>query len=113
MKPGGAIAAISGVVAEHPQPAMADYSASKAALSAWLDAVRRETRTVEVQVLDVRFGHLDTGFADRAVEGIAPPMPAGGDVNQAVRAVAEALESGAELVRPGPDGRSVGHKRAR
>ncbi|MFG3367724.1 SDR family NAD(P)-dependent oxidoreductase [Streptomyces sp. NPDC090032] len=92
------MAAVSGAVAEHPQPAMADYSASKAALSAWPDAVRRETHTVGVQVLDVRFGHFDTEFADRAVEVIAPPMPAGGDVNQPARAVVEALESGAEPV---------------
>ncbi|MGW7432260.1 SDR family NAD(P)-dependent oxidoreductase [Streptomyces sp. NPDC054861] len=96
---GGVLAAVTGVVVERPQPMMADYCASKAALSAWLDAVRREVRDDGVRVLDIRLGHLETGFADRAVSGSPPPMPAGGDVALAVRAVAEALGSETERVR--------------
>ena len=65
MRPGSVIAAFTGVIAERPQAGMADSSASKAAPSAWLGAACREARTVGMRVLDVRPGHLDTGFADR------------------------------------------------
>ncbi len=54
LAPGSVIAAVTGAVAERPQPRMADYSASKAALSAWLDAVRREARQAGIRVLDIR-----------------------------------------------------------
>lgn len=101
---GGAVAAVTGVVAERPMPGAADYSASKAALSAWLTAVRREQRRRGVHVLDARLPHMDTGFADRAVAGSPPPMPPGADLDAAVRAVVDALASGAAVVRPGPDG---------
>ncbi|WP_256106193.1 SDR family oxidoreductase [Streptomyces sp. ODS05-4] len=110
---GGALAAVTGVVAERPQPGMADYSASKAALAAWLDAVRREVRPVGVRVLDLRFGHLDTGFADRAVAGEPPRMPPGGDLELSARTAVDALAAGAARVRPGPDGAPVVEDRAR
>ncbi|MFI1094174.1 hypothetical protein [Streptomyces sp. NPDC020917] len=103
-----AIAAATGVVAESPQPLMADYSASKAALGAGLDAVRRETRRSGTQVLDVRFGHPDTGFADRAVSGSPPPLPRGADLQQAVRAIADALETGVDFVRTAPAAAGAG-----
>ncbi|MEU6486868.1 SDR family oxidoreductase [Streptomyces sp. NPDC046887] len=110
---GGVLAAITGVVAERPQPGMADYSASKAALAAWLDAVRREARPAGIRVLDLRFGHLDTGFADRAVAGEPPAMPPGGDLAAAVRTAVDALAAGAARVRPGPAGAPVVEDRAR
>ncbi|MFJ8192084.1 SDR family NAD(P)-dependent oxidoreductase [Streptomyces sp. NPDC096094] len=113
LRPGSAIAAVTGVVAERPQPRMADYSASKAALSAWLDAVRREARNNGVAVLDIRPGHLDTGFARRPVAGTAPPLPRGGDPRRLAVAVADALEADAELLRSGPDGTPVVERRAR
>ncbi|MFJ8146293.1 SDR family NAD(P)-dependent oxidoreductase [Streptomyces sp. NPDC096048] len=113
LRPGSAIAAVTGVVAERPQPRMADYSASKAALSAWLDAVRREARNNGVAVLDIRPGHLDTGFARRPVAGTAPPLPRGGDPRRLAGAVADALEADAELLRSGPDGTPVVERRAR
>ncbi|WAX81504.1 SDR family NAD(P)-dependent oxidoreductase [Streptomyces sp. KMM 9044] len=113
MKPGSAIAAVTGVVAERPQAGMADYSASKAALSAWLGAARREARTAGIRVLDIRPGHLDTGFADRSVAGTAPPMPEGGDPRQVVAAVADALEADAELLRTAADGALLVERRAR
>ncbi|MFD4260412.1 SDR family NAD(P)-dependent oxidoreductase [Streptomyces sp. NPDC058534] len=111
--PGSAVAAFTGVVARRPQAGMADYSASKAALSAWLDAARREVRADGIRVLEARPGHLDTGFADRPVAGTAPPMPAGGDPHRVVAAVADALEADAELVRTDPDGTPVVERRAR
>ncbi|MFD6287782.1 SDR family NAD(P)-dependent oxidoreductase [Streptomyces sp. NPDC060205] len=113
MEPGSLIVAFTGVVAERPQAGMADYSASKAALSAWLGAVRREARTAGIRVLEVRPGHLDTGFADRAVVGTPPPLPAGGDPREVVRAVAEAMAADAELLRTAPDGTPVVERRAR
>ncbi|MBQ0850916.1 SDR family oxidoreductase [Streptomyces sp. BH-SS-21] len=113
MEPGSMIVAFTGVVAERPQAGMADYSASKAALTAWLAAVRREARTAGIRVLEVRPGHLDTGFADRAVVGTAPPLPAGGDPRDVVRAVAEAMAADAELLRTAPDGTPVVERRAR
>ncbi|MFI8307748.1 SDR family NAD(P)-dependent oxidoreductase [Streptomyces sp. NPDC085927] len=113
MAPGSLIAAFTGVVAERPQAGMADYSASKAALSAWLSAARREARPAGIRVLDIRPGHLDTGFADRPVAGTAPPMPAGGDPRQVVAAVADAMAADAELLRTAPDGTPVVEQRAR
>ncbi|OQD56304.1 SDR family oxidoreductase [Streptomyces phaeoluteigriseus] len=113
MGPGSVIAAFTGVVAEHPQAGMADYSASKAALSAWLGAVRREVRTNGIRVLEARPGHLDTGFADRPVAGTAPPMPAGGDPHRVVAALADAMETDAELLFTAPDGTPVVERRAR
>lgn len=113
LSPGSAIAAVTGVVAERPQPRMADYSASKAALAAWLDAVRREARSAGVTVLEIRPAHLDTGFADRPVTGSTPPLPKGGDPRHVAVAVADALRADAELVRPGPDASHVVERRAR
>ncbi|MCL7428025.1 SDR family oxidoreductase [Streptomyces sp. YS415] len=110
---GSVIAALTGVVAERPQPGMADYSASKAALGAWLDAVRREARGSGIRVLDIRPGHLNTGFADRAVSGTAPPMPPGGDPDRLVGAVVTALATDGERLRTAPDGEPVVERRAR
>ncbi|MEU9647431.1 SDR family oxidoreductase [Streptomyces sp. NPDC048110] len=113
LQPGSAIAAVTGVVAERPQPRMADYSASKAALSAWLDAVRREARSAGVGVLEIRPGHLDTGFALRPVAGTAPPLPKGGAPRQVATAVVDALEADAEVLRWGPGGTPAVERRAR
>ncbi|MFI6646970.1 SDR family NAD(P)-dependent oxidoreductase [Streptomyces sp. NPDC050529] len=113
LRPGSMVAAVTGVVAERPQPRMADYSASKAALRVWLEAVRRETRSAGVGVLEVRPGHLDTGFAQRTVAGTAPPLPRGGDPRQVAAAVADALAADGELVRTGPDGTPAVEGRAR
>ncbi|WJV44107.1 SDR family NAD(P)-dependent oxidoreductase [Streptomyces flavofungini] len=113
MGPGSLIAAVTGVVAQRPQPGMADYSASKAALSAWLAAVRRETRTAGVRVLGLRPGHLDTGFTDRPVTGSAPPLPAGTDVNTVVAAMVDAMARNAELLRTTADGSPTIERRAR
>ncbi|MFI8193289.1 SDR family NAD(P)-dependent oxidoreductase [Streptomyces sp. NPDC085946] len=113
MRSGAVLVAVTGVVAQRPQPGMADYSASKAALKAWLDAVRREARGSGIRVLDVRPGHLDTGFADRPVAGTAPPLPAGGDPRRIATAVADALAADAELLTGAPDGTPVAERRAR
>lgn len=72
---GASVVALSAIVAEHPTAGMAAYSASKAALSAYLVALRRERRRDGLSVLDVRPPHLDTGFETRALAGSAPRLP--------------------------------------
>lgn len=101
MEPGGTVAAVTGVVAESAPAGMADYSAAKAALATWLDAVRREQRASGTAVLEIRLPHLETGFAGRAVSGTPPALPAGMPVERAVDAIVDALARGAGLVRPG------------
>jgi short-subunit dehydrogenase len=70
-----AVVALSAVVADFPTAGMAAYSASKAALSAHLAALRRERRRAGLHVLDVRPQHLDTGFESRPLAGTAPKLP--------------------------------------
>ncbi|MFI1292814.1 SDR family NAD(P)-dependent oxidoreductase [Streptomyces sp. NPDC020792] len=96
MAPGSVVAAFTGAVAQSPKAGTADYSGSKAALGAWLGAVRRESRTAGIRVLAPRPSHLDTGFADRAVAGGA-----------------DAVEGDAELLRTSPDVTPVVERRAR
>ncbi|MDK1476694.1 SDR family oxidoreductase [Streptomyces sp. 549] len=101
---GGAVAAITGVLVDRPQPGMAAYSAAKCALSAWLTAVRGEQRKRKVAVVDARLPHLETGFAGRAVAGQPPAMPAAARLDAAVAGIVEAVGTGAALVLPGDDG---------
>lgn len=71
---GGVVAVMSAILADLPTNQMADYSASKAALSAWLGVVRRENRR-SFRVLDIRPPHLDTGLSDHPLAGSAPKLP--------------------------------------
>lgn len=98
MSPGGVVVAITGVVAEFPTAGMAAYSASKAALAAYLSALRRERRK-EMAVIEVSPGHMETGFASRALAGEPPAMPEAADPDELVSAVADAIESGRREVR--------------
>ncbi len=99
MERGGVIAAISAVLAGYPTAGMAAYSASKAALSAWLAATRRELRRQHIGVLDIRPPHMDTGLADRAVAGNPPTMPTPAEADTVVARVLDGLAGDArELV---------------
>ncbi|AYC36188.1 SDR family NAD(P)-dependent oxidoreductase [Streptomyces griseorubiginosus] len=98
---GGVLAAVTGVVAEAAPARMADYAAAKAALAAWLTAVRREQRRRGVSVLEINLPHMDTDFAHRAVHGEPPNLAQGLPVEEAVQAVVTALSDGARLIRPG------------
>lgn len=91
IEPSGMVVALTAVVAEHPTAGMAAYSASKAALSAYLVALRRERRRGGLTVLDVRPSHLDTGFERRSLAGEAPALPAGADHREVVAAIADAM----------------------
>lgn len=101
----GTIAATTGAVVDLPVAGAAAYTASKAALSAWLTAIRRERRGDGLTVIDARFPHMDTGFAQRAVAGTPPPLPTGADPQAYVTALLDAIGTGARIIRAAPDGR--------
>lgn len=84
VSPPGVLAAVTGVVVDAPPAGMADYAASKAALAAWLTAVRRERRRTGTAVLDIRLPHVDSGFAARRVVGEPPALSPGLTVHRAV-----------------------------
>ncbi|WNV74741.1 SDR family oxidoreductase [Geodermatophilus sp. DSM 44513] len=105
---GGAVVLLSAVVADAPTLQMAEYSASKAALSAWAGVLRRELRSRRVTVLDVKPPHIDTGLVDRALAGTPPRLPAGHDRDELVAVVLDGLrEGGQEVVRDPREGRLV------
>lgn len=87
----GAIVALSAVVADHPTAGMAAYTASKAALSGYLTAMRREERRDGLVVLDVKPQHIETGFATRALAGSPPPLGTGADPDEIVAAILDAV----------------------
>ncbi len=103
---GGTIVALTAVVAEYPTAGMAAYSASKAALSAYVTALRREQRR-RISVIDVRPGHMETGFAARALAGEPPKMPEPEDPDELVAAVVAAIEGGKREVAYDPMKRTL------
>jgi len=98
ISPGGVVVGITGVVAEFPTAGMAAYSASKSALASYLAALRRERRR-EISVVEVSPGHMETGFAGRALAGDPPAMPEAADPDELVAAVVDAIGSGRREVR--------------
>lgn len=106
IEPGGSVVAITAVVAEFPTAGMAAYSASKAALAAFLAATRREMRR-EVAILEVSPGHMETGFADRALAGEPPSMPEGEDVDALIGQIVEAISNGKREIRYDPKSREI------
>lgn len=99
LEAGGAVVALSAVVADYPTAGMAAYSASKAALSAYLTALRRERRRDLGVVLDVRPGHMETGFAGRALAGEPPALPEPGDADAFATEVVDAIIAGRRELR--------------
>jgi NAD(P)-dependent dehydrogenase (short-subunit alcohol dehydrogenase family) len=96
---GGAVVVLSAILADAPMAGMAAYSASKAAVSGYLAALRREVRRQRIAVLDVRPPHMDTGLVDRALAGTPPKLPPGQDQAELVATVVRGMEQGArELV---------------
>jgi cyclic-di-GMP-binding biofilm dispersal mediator protein len=92
---------ISGVVAESPMPGMAAYSASKAAVAAAMESIRREFRRAKVQVIDVRPPHTETGLATRPLAGTAPKLPEGLAPSAVAERIVVAVERGEAVVGPG------------
>lgn len=89
---------ITGVVAERAMPAMAAYSASKAALSSFSDAAWKEFRREGVTVIDVRPPHTETGLASRPIAGQPREMPEGLDPDAVADRVIEAILAGERFV---------------
>ncbi len=87
---GGVAVVLSAILADAPMAGMADYSAAKAALTAWLTAVRREHRR-STRVVDVRPPHLDTELASHALAGEPPRLPEPLPAEQVVEAVLAAV----------------------
>ena len=105
---GGAVVLLSAIVADAPTLDMAEYSASKAALSAWAGVLRRELRRRAITVLDVRPPHIDTGLVQRALAGEPPRLPPGHDRAELVAAVLDGLRAGGrEVVLDQREGRLV------
>ncbi|MCX6467433.1 MAG: SDR family NAD(P)-dependent oxidoreductase [Pseudonocardiales bacterium] len=94
MEGSGTVAVLSAILADVPTAGMAAYSASKAGLSAWLTALRLEQRRKGVTVFDVRPPHIETGLADRAIAGQAPPMKAGATADELVGLVVDGIRTG-------------------
>ncbi|QGK70451.1 SDR family NAD(P)-dependent oxidoreductase [Allosaccharopolyspora coralli] len=91
----GTVAVLSAILADHPTPDMAASSSSKAAVSAWLTALRREERSSGVSVFDIRPPHMDTGLADRAIAGTASRLPTPTDIDLVVGQILSGLRDGA------------------
>ena len=90
---GGAVGVVSAILADSPTTGMAEYSATKSALAAWLGVLRREQRRA-FSVLDVRPPHMDTGLAEHPLAGEAPALPAGYPLDDTVATTLEALREG-------------------
>jgi short-subunit dehydrogenase len=95
----GTVAVLSAILADHPTAGMAAYTASKAGLSAWLTALRQEQRRRGVTVFDIRPPHIETGLADRAIEGEAPAMTAGATVDELVALIVDGIRDGRRELR--------------
>jgi short-subunit dehydrogenase len=96
LESGGAIVNVSAIVADHPTAGMAAYSASKAALTAFDQAMGREARRSGVRVLDLRPPHMETGLAGRPIAGTAPKLATGKDPGEMADRVVEALATDSE-----------------
>jgi NAD(P)-dependent dehydrogenase (short-subunit alcohol dehydrogenase family) len=87
------VVALTGIVVELPTAGLASYSASKAALAAYLTAAGRELRRSGIRLLDARPGHTETGLAGRPLFGTPPAFPTGHDpaavADRIVRAIAD------------------------
>jgi cyclic-di-GMP-binding biofilm dispersal mediator protein len=84
---------LSGVVSEAPTAGMAAYSASKAALAAFVRAAGRELRRGGVRLVDARPGHTETELSQHPIAGSAPAFGPGLDpdavATRLVRAIVE------------------------
>jgi short-subunit dehydrogenase len=96
---GGTVAVLSAILADYPTAGMAAYTASKAGLSAWLTALRPEQRRRGVAVFDVRPPHIETGLAERAIAGTAPPMKAGATADEVVELIVDGIRTGRRELR--------------
>lgn len=85
---------ISGVVAESPMAGLAAYSATKAGLWAFDQALAREIRKDGIRVIDARPGHTETGLASRAIAGVSPAFPTGMNPKTVADRIVSAIVNG-------------------
>jgi short-subunit dehydrogenase len=85
------VVTLSGVVSEAPTAGMAAYSASKAALAAFVQAAGREVRRGGVRLVDARPGHTSTELSQHPVAGMAPAFGAGLDPDQVAARIVRAI----------------------
>ena len=95
------VLALTGIVAELPTAGLASYSASKAALAAYLTAAGREVRRSGIRVLDAHPGHVETGLAARPLFGTAPRFPHGHEPAAVADRLVRAIVDGETSLPPG------------
>jgi len=88
------VVTLSGVVSESPTAGMAAYSASKAALAAFVQAAGRELRRQGVRLLDARPGHTATDLSLHPLAGTAPAFGQGLDPDQVAARIVRAIVDG-------------------
>lgn len=91
---GGFFLNISAVVAQQPMAGMAAYSASKAGSWAAMIAATRELRRQQIDVIDVRPPHTETGLVDRPLSGTAPKLPIGLEPEAVAARIVQAIKDG-------------------
>lgn len=91
---GGFFLNISAVVAQQPMAGMAAYSASKAGVWGAMIAATRELRRQQIDVIDARPPHTETGLATRPIAGVAPKLPAGLEPDVVAARIITAIKDG-------------------
>jgi NAD(P)-dependent dehydrogenase (short-subunit alcohol dehydrogenase family) len=87
------VVTVSGIVAESPTAGLAAYSASKAALAAFVSAASRELRRAGIRLLDARPGHTETDLSRHPIAGTAPAFPPGLDPVTVASRIVQAIVS--------------------
>lgn len=95
------VLALTGIVVELPTARLASYSASKAALAAYLTAAARELRRSGIRLLDAHPGHIETGLAERPLFGSPPRFPRGHDPAAVADRLMRAILDGETALPPG------------
>lgn len=91
---GGFFLNLSAVVALQPMAGMAAYSASKSAVWGAMTAATRELRRLQIDVIDARPPHTETGLATRPLAGTAPKLPTGLDPEFVATRIITAIKDG-------------------
>lgn len=91
---GGFFVNLTAVVAQQPMAGMAAYSASKAAAWGAMVAATRELRRQQIDVIDVRPPHTETGLANRPIAGVAPKLPTGLEPEAVAARIVKAIIEG-------------------
>lgn len=91
---GGFFANITAVVAQQPMAGMAAYSASKAGIWGAMTGAARELRRQQIDVIDIRPPHTETGLANRPIAGVAPKLPQGLEPAAVAARIVKAIADG-------------------